>query len=85
MKELFDTYELESPALYSEHLTGDGQVLVEHASKLNYEGIVSKRADAPYRSERSEAWLKVKTVLREKIPRYWLREGPDGCGGAPPR
>lgn len=55
MKELFDTYELESPALYSEHLTGDGQVLFEHASKLNYEGIVSKRADAPYRSERSEA------------------------------
>jgi bifunctional non-homologous end joining protein LigD len=41
--------------LYSEHLTGDGQEMFQHAAKLNWEGIVSKRADAPYRSERTEA------------------------------
>jgi hypothetical protein len=39
-----------------------GQEMFEHAAKLNFEGIVSKRADAPYRSERTEAWLKIKTV-----------------------
>ena len=34
--------------LYSEHLTGDGQEMFEHAAKLGWEGIVSKNADAPY-------------------------------------
>ena len=56
---------LRLPVLYSEHLTGDGQEMFEHAAKLNWEGIVSKRADAPYRSDRNEAWLKIKTVQRE--------------------
>jgi len=32
--------------LFSEHLIGDGQKMFEHAAKLNWEGIVSKRADA---------------------------------------
>ena len=36
------------PVLYSDHLVGDGQQMFEHAGKLNFEGIVSKRADAPY-------------------------------------
>jgi bifunctional non-homologous end joining protein LigD len=39
---------LEGPVLYSEHLVGDGQEMFEHAAKLQFEGIVSKRADAPY-------------------------------------
>jgi ATP-dependent DNA ligase len=64
----FVKYELEAPALYSEHLIGDGQKMFEHAAKLNWEGIVSKRADAPYNSERGEAWLKVKTVHCETLP-----------------
>jgi len=37
------------PVLCSEHLTGDGQEMFEHAAKLGWEGIISKRADAPYR------------------------------------
>lgn len=32
--------------LFFEHLTGEEQIL-QHAAKLNCEGIVSKRADAP--------------------------------------
>jgi bifunctional non-homologous end joining protein LigD len=75
LKELFDTYELEPPVLYSEHLEGDGQELFEHASKLNYEGIVSKRADAPYRSDRNEGWLKVKKAKTWSI---WARSGRAG-------
>jgi bifunctional non-homologous end joining protein LigD len=38
--------------------------MFEHAAKLNWEGIISKRADAPYRSERTEAWRKIKTVQK---------------------
>ncbi|WP_312000629.1 ATP-dependent DNA ligase [Bradyrhizobium altum] len=68
LRGLFDAYELNPPVLYSEHLEGDGQELFEHASKLNYEGIVSKKADAPYRSDRNDGWLKVKAVQREKFP-----------------
>jgi ATP-dependent DNA ligase len=58
--------DIELPILYSEHLTGDGQEVFEHAAKLNWEGIVSKNANAPYRSDRNESWLKVKcdVVLR---------------------
>ena len=61
-----------------EHLTGDGQEMFEHAAKLNWEGIVSKRADAPYRSERTEAWLKIKTVQREKFPVIGFVKDPTG-------
>ncbi len=68
LADLFERYELKPPVLCSEHLIGAGQQVFEHAAKLNWEGIVSKRADAPYKSERGEAWLKVKTVQREKFP-----------------
>ena len=38
--------DIEHPVLYSEHLIGDGQQVFEHAAKLNWEGVISKRADA---------------------------------------
>ena len=50
------------PIIYSEHLIGNGQEMVKHATKLNFEGIVSTNARAPYRSDRNEGWVKVKTV-----------------------
>lgn len=59
---------LDPPVLYSDHHDGDGQALFDAAGRLNYEGIVSKRVDAPYRSDRVEAWQKIKTVQREKFP-----------------
>ncbi|MET4716096.1 ATP-dependent DNA ligase [Bradyrhizobium japonicum] len=68
LKELIDGNNLKEPIFYSEHHEGDGQELFEAASRLNYEGIVSKRVDAPYRSDRVEAWHKIKTVQREKFP-----------------
>jgi bifunctional non-homologous end joining protein LigD len=64
LKELFDKHALEPPVLFSEPIQGDGQQLFAHAAKLDYEGVISKRANAPYRSERSEVWLKVKAVQR---------------------
>src|SRR4051794_29438532 len=35
------------PVLYSEHLTGNGQVMFEHAAKLGFEGIVLKKSRRP--------------------------------------
>ncbi|WP_308163562.1 non-homologous end-joining DNA ligase [Bradyrhizobium sp. SRL28] len=76
--DLLGENDIELPVLYSEHLTGDGQEMFEHAAKLNWEGIVSKRADAPHRSERTEAWLKIKTVQREKFPVIGFVKDPTG-------
>jgi ATP-dependent DNA ligase len=45
---------------FSEHLNGEGERMFQHACKLGLEGIVCKRRDAPYRSGRSKAWVKVK-------------------------
>jgi bifunctional non-homologous end joining protein LigD len=75
---LFNTYQLEPPALYSEHVQGHGQQLFEHAAKLHYEGIISKRADAPYRSDRNEGWLKVKTIHRGQFPVIGFIKDPSG-------
>jgi bifunctional non-homologous end joining protein LigD len=47
------------PLRYSEHFEADAKKLYEDACKLGLEGIVSKRADAPYRSGRSLNWTKV--------------------------
>jgi bifunctional non-homologous end joining protein LigD len=48
------------PIRYAEHFDGDGPVIFKHACGLNLEGIVSKLRDAPYRSGRSENFIKIK-------------------------
>ncbi|MCS3898439.1 bifunctional non-homologous end joining protein LigD [Bradyrhizobium japonicum USDA 38] len=78
LKELFDTHGVEAPALYSDHLIGDGQEMFEHAALLNYEGIISKRVEAPYRSDRNEGWLKVKAVQHGKFPVVGFVKDPSG-------
>lgn len=76
LKELIDM--LDPPVLYSEHHYGDGQAMFDAAARLNYEGIISKRADAPYRSERTEAWHKIKAVQRGKFPVVGFIKDPAG-------
>ncbi len=48
------------PIRYVEHFDGDGRVIFERARKLNFEGIISKLRDAPYRSGRTDNFVKVK-------------------------
>lgn len=45
---------------FSEHLVEDGAAMARHACQLGLEGIIAKRASAPYRSGRSDHWRKVK-------------------------
>ena len=78
LRDLIDENGIEPPAVYSDHLVGDGQQMFEHAGKLNFEGIVSKRADAPYRSARTDAWLKIKTVQKGKFPVVGFVKNPTG-------
>lgn len=44
----------------SEHFDAEGSVMLKLAQDMKLEGIVSKRADAPYRAGRTGAWLKTK-------------------------
>lgn len=41
-------------------IAGNGELVLEHACKLGLDGIVSKRADAPYRSGKRPEWIKTK-------------------------
>jgi bifunctional non-homologous end joining protein LigD len=56
-----------SPIRFSEHLEVDGPTMLEHACRLGLEGIVSKRADLPYRSGRGDHWLKSKCIERQEF------------------
>ena len=56
------------PIFYSAHFPTDGRELFQHACKLKLEGTISKLANAPYRSERNENWIKNKCVQRAKFP-----------------
>src|ERR1700749_642585 len=78
LSDLLAENDIGHPVIYSEHLTGDGQQMFEHATKLNFEGIVSKNAQAPYRSDRNEAWLKIKTVQQGKFPVIGFVKDPTG-------
>lgn len=50
---------------YSAHLAVDGAAVLKEACTLGLEGVVSKRADSPYRSGRNGDWLKSKCILAD--------------------
>ena len=56
-----------SPLQYSGHQIGLGPAFYEMACPLGVEGIVSKRADAPYAPGNRGLWLKVKCLNREEF------------------
>jgi bifunctional non-homologous end joining protein LigD len=49
---------------YVDHVEGNGPEFFEQCRRMGLEGAVSKRADAPYLSGRSNSWLKVKCRQR---------------------
>ena len=51
----------------STHGAGDGREAFAAAVKAGFEGIVSKRADAPYRAGRGRDWLKVRARDSEEF------------------
>jgi bifunctional non-homologous end joining protein LigD len=67
---------------YSDSFAGDGNVLYDHATEIGLEGIVSKRADAPYVQARSKTWIKVKSLQTGDFPivGYTLSPAAGGIG-----
>jgi len=60
---------------YVEHFEANGEAIWQSACRMSLEGIVSKRLDAPYRSDRSGSWLKSKCRAgHEVVIGGWLGE-----------
>jgi bifunctional non-homologous end joining protein LigD len=55
------------PIRYSEHFTTDGAEVLQRACDMALEGIVSKRGDVPYRSGRSDAFIKTKCANAQEL------------------
>ncbi|MBP8232784.1 MAG: DNA ligase D [Rhizorhabdus sp.] len=51
----------------ADHVIGAGEKLFDAMCGAGQEGIISKRADAPYRQGRSSDWLKVKCTRRQEF------------------
>lgn len=53
---------------FSDHVKTHGTALFTEMQKRGLEGIVAKKADSPYQENtRGNAWLKVKTYLRQEV------------------
>lgn len=52
---------------FSDHIVGAGEKLFRAMCEAGQEGIISKRADAPYRGARTRNWLKVKCTRRQEF------------------
>ena len=56
-----------TPILYGDHVVGKGEALFDAICAEGGEGIISKKASAAYRGERSKNWLKVKCIQRQEF------------------
>jgi bifunctional non-homologous end joining protein LigD len=53
------------PIRYTDHIAEQGEAMYKHVDAMRLEGIVAKKAGAPYRGGRSRNWIKVRTVRVE--------------------
>jgi len=52
---------------FAEHVLGSGEDLFATMCREGLEGVVSKRADAPYAGARNKSWLKAKCTQRQEF------------------
>jgi bifunctional non-homologous end joining protein LigD len=52
---------------FNGHETGEGELILQHAGKLGFEGVVSKTIDAPYTSGNRGLWRKAKWLNRQEF------------------
>ncbi|OAN56624.1 DNA ligase D [Sphingobium sp. TCM1] len=60
-------HDAQSPLHVADHVLGAGEQLYRSMCEAGQEGIISKRADAPYRSARTRNWVKVKCTRRQEF------------------
>jgi ATP-dependent DNA ligase len=67
-KALLEPFVVNKPGIqFNGHDTGYGQLILEHAGKLGFEGLVSKTADAPYAPGNRGLWRKTKWHKRQEF------------------
>ena len=52
---------------FNGHDTADGELILKHAGKLGFEGVVSKTIDAPYAPGNRGLWRKSKALNRQEF------------------
>jgi bifunctional non-homologous end joining protein LigD len=57
---LRDLLAFDGPLCFTEHKDADGEAYFRQACASGWEGLIAKRADAPYHAGRSRDWLKFK-------------------------
>lgn len=55
------------PIIYGDHIVGRGEAMFTEVCKQGGEGIISKKASAPYRGSRARCWLKIKCIQRQEF------------------
>lgn len=61
---------------YVDHFASSGQAVLESACRMDLEGVISKKLDAPYRAGRSTSWVKSKCRGRDEVViGGWSSEG----------
>ena len=55
------------PLQYTEHRERDGEEFYARACRAGWEGLIAKRADAPYRAGRNRDWLKFKCLSGQEF------------------
>lgn len=78
LRELLPTV---GPLRYSDHIAERGADMFRHVVELGLEGVVGKRADSPYASGRSGAWLKVGQVRTADLAIHGFTEPKSGTTG----
>ncbi len=56
-----------APIIYGDHVLAKGEALFDAICKNGGEGIIAKKAKAPYRGARAKNWLKVKCIQRQEF------------------
>jgi DNA ligase D-like protein (predicted ligase) len=67
-KKLLEPLVANKPGLqFNGHDAGDGELILKHAGRLGFEGIVSKTIDAPYAPGNRGLWRKAKALNRQEF------------------
>jgi DNA ligase D-like protein (predicted ligase) len=66
-KRLLRHLRLDDPIRLATHRNRDGETYYRHACEHGWEGLIAKRADAPYTHGRSRDWLKFKCSAEQEL------------------
>ena len=60
-------FTFDDPIRFTPHRNAEGEAFFAEACRKGWEGVIAKRADAPYVHARSRDWLKFKCVHRQEL------------------